>query len=746
MSKPLAFNVGSEDDSAFNIFLPLSKVKKNDDGSCTVAGYASTPALDLDGEIVSLDAVKAALPGYWEWRNIREMHQPSAVGVAKEANVDDKGLFLTARITDPTAVQKCLDEVYKGFSIGGRKLAKTGNTITEIEMVEVSIVDRPANPECKLNVQKRAKDGGEAYLIKLRSSRSAGSKALVKMAEAVEILAKDGPPAAHDGFSLPFKHENHGIGLNGEREARRGFVKADSEPCSKHNRINCAKCIAKRDVKTKERTSLASHGDALPDGSFPIKNKGDLANARQAVGRSKNPGAARALIRRRAKELGVKLPDTWSKKQARALIQKAEQQNQQHSDELHLAASFNLAEPFLSLDANSGADATEGWIKFGHGLDLTQNKKGKVKKGMSVAGSLAYCFDSIRGAQRSLLMEGEREGGDKHDHKLADQLGHVAQTLAEVIGQKAAHEGQEALDLSDADDKFLNLEGISKMSGNEDTLEKVLMTLAKAGKVPSKAMRMQMARGSMKKARKSAKDLDECVKAAHAVLKAAYIAKQAENADLIKAGKKPPMDDSSASAKAMEKLQKAYALGKAVKTHLKAANSQIKKAAGRSGERGQEAGDAESGFYEVPAGVHDLNPSDLEMAGPGSKSRGSAPAILGMEHEYPGKGAKVKYAKYLTPDHVELITRAAKAEAQVEILSKLPAGSGGSRPALFNAKNLGHDPKTAEMLMKNVDPLGLVSTDERTREQAVGTLIGNQILSGMGKSVFSSDFQGTAGA
>jgi hypothetical protein len=65
----------------------------------------------------------------------------------------------------------------------------------------------------------------------------------------------------------------------------------------------------KRDFSADQRRSAASHGDALPDGSFPIKNKEDLANARRLVGHAKDPAAARALIRRRAKELGVSIDD-----------------------------------------------------------------------------------------------------------------------------------------------------------------------------------------------------------------------------------------------------------------------------------------------------------------------------------------------------------------------------------------------------------------------------------------------------
>jgi hypothetical protein len=144
------------DKENFSYFLPLSKVEKTDDGHRMVSGYASTPCLDIDGEIISLDAMKSALPGYMEWRNIRQMHQPLAIGVAKEANIDDVGLYLRGKIVDANAIRLLDEGVLKGFSIGGKKLSKKGNVITSLDLVEISLVDRPANPECRIDAVKSA--------------------------------------------------------------------------------------------------------------------------------------------------------------------------------------------------------------------------------------------------------------------------------------------------------------------------------------------------------------------------------------------------------------------------------------------------------------------------------------------------------------------------------------------------------------------------------------------------------------
>jgi phage head maturation protease len=141
---------------AMRVFAEITKV---DEEKRMVYGYASTIALDSQGERVSKAALEEALPDYMRFANVREMHQPSAVGVAKEAEVDDTGLYLAAKVVDDTAWLKVKEGVYKGFSIGGKKLAKTEDLITSLRLTEISLVDRPANPECVFDVFK-AEEGG----------------------------------------------------------------------------------------------------------------------------------------------------------------------------------------------------------------------------------------------------------------------------------------------------------------------------------------------------------------------------------------------------------------------------------------------------------------------------------------------------------------------------------------------------------------------------------------------------------
>lgn len=134
-------------------FIPLSKV---DAEQRMVWGYASTDNLDSQGEVVTRKAIEDALPEYMNFANIREMHSMSAVGVCKQADMDDRGLYIAVKVVDGNAWTKVQEGVYKGFSIGGRVMpgGREGNSITKMRLTEISLVDRPANPECVIDAWK----------------------------------------------------------------------------------------------------------------------------------------------------------------------------------------------------------------------------------------------------------------------------------------------------------------------------------------------------------------------------------------------------------------------------------------------------------------------------------------------------------------------------------------------------------------------------------------------------------------
>lgn len=284
--------------SDFNLFLPISKV---DTEKRMVFGYASTPTKDLQGEIVTLDAIKGALPDYMQWRNIRVMHTSKAVGSTVEANVDEKGLYIGAKIRDDETWKMCQetskganDQVYRGFSIGGSKLQKTGDTINELRLTEISLVDRPANSECKIDFAKGAGD-----IFAVDAAIPEDTSIFQKAIDAISDIVKMAGGAVSDANQSLIKS-----------------VDADALTADEVTDLNLKLAeveFEKREFSEKQRKHLASTGVALPDGSYPIASEADLKNAVSAVGRAADYGKAKAHIIARAKTLKCtdQLPADW---------------------------------------------------------------------------------------------------------------------------------------------------------------------------------------------------------------------------------------------------------------------------------------------------------------------------------------------------------------------------------------------------------------------------------------------------
>lgn len=136
----------------------IQKIEPLDDGTVRVHGIATSEAVDDQGEIVRADAMRAAIPDYMRFPALREMHQLSAAGTTLEAEVDEGGITrIVAHVVDPVAVAKVKNQVYRGFSIGGRVTQReSGNpkAITSLVLNEISLVDRPANPEAVFDCWK----------------------------------------------------------------------------------------------------------------------------------------------------------------------------------------------------------------------------------------------------------------------------------------------------------------------------------------------------------------------------------------------------------------------------------------------------------------------------------------------------------------------------------------------------------------------------------------------------------------
>jgi hypothetical protein len=131
------------------IYIPIERV---DDEKRMAYGYGHRGDLvDSFGTIIDLDSVKRCLPDYKKWRNVREMHEPSAVGRADEITVDEKGVYLGVYVGDDQAWRKVKDKIYRGFSIGGKKDYQENERLYLKRITEFSLVDRPSNDGCEVD-------------------------------------------------------------------------------------------------------------------------------------------------------------------------------------------------------------------------------------------------------------------------------------------------------------------------------------------------------------------------------------------------------------------------------------------------------------------------------------------------------------------------------------------------------------------------------------------------------------------
>lgn len=394
--------------------IPITKWEEDDQGNLIVSGKATDDSLDSDKQKVDVTWSAKALSDWLDTGgNVRVMHNPALYpagrGLSLETSKD--GHDVRALVVEPVAQRLVKNRVLRAYSIGvaepviERDMSgqAPGGIIRGGRIVELSLVDRPANKNCQLTLAKSEDhdtdwavgdlnallekaeqaearkdeeepgevahdpdkpnapgheevdesdivkaagdgddgaqgvaaqdaerdndegddDGGEAVKMAGDAYRSArkewlGREPSVKgVAGGTEYLAKRADWHRWNA-------EGEAEGLDGTREgaarwlAKRSaapdLAKADAAPEDSEadvTKVAAAEeeVLGKRKFTAEQRRQLAKEGKALADGSYPIENSEDLQNA-ATLARSGhgNVAAAKRLISRRAKELGVANP------------------------------------------------------------------------------------------------------------------------------------------------------------------------------------------------------------------------------------------------------------------------------------------------------------------------------------------------------------------------------------------------------------------------------------------------------
>jgi outer membrane murein-binding lipoprotein Lpp len=212
----------TEGDSV-RLSMPFSKV---DAEKRIVSGFATLDNVDKQNDIVTTDA---SLKAFSKFRgNIREMHQPSAVGKMvsfKEDKYFDpetkkfySGVYVSAYISKGAqdTWEKVTDGTYTGFSIGGRmnkwddaydeKADLQIRVIKDYDLVELSLVDNPANQFASILSVEKNDEGidivkGESVDVELENVFWDKDSGLVMLSQEEEVLSPtSSKPMENIGF------------------------------------------------------------------------------------------------------------------------------------------------------------------------------------------------------------------------------------------------------------------------------------------------------------------------------------------------------------------------------------------------------------------------------------------------------------------------------------------------------------------------------------------------------------------
>ena len=302
-----------------HISIPILKWEVDDDGDLVIKGVATDGTVDSDDQIV--DPVWSA-KALGEWlatgANVRmshDAHRPIGKGLKVEINKDgtDKH-WLTAVIVDPLAQKLIKKGVLQAYSVGiSRPVIKhdprvRNGRICGGDFAEVSVVDRPSNKSSYLDIAKSA--GNSCEFVQ---EMHATEEIIAKFAsEDIQKFATSGiVQGPSDGDSVPFADDMSLTFTPNDlaKILKSKIIERHYDELALKALHEAEEAVYKRNVSTAERRSLASEGNALSDGSYPIANTGDLHNAAHlaSTGHGNAEGAKR-LIARRAKELGVANP------------------------------------------------------------------------------------------------------------------------------------------------------------------------------------------------------------------------------------------------------------------------------------------------------------------------------------------------------------------------------------------------------------------------------------------------------
>lgn len=161
-------------------------------------------------------------------------------------------------------------------------------------------------------------DDPQAVVLLLESPALAEARATLEKVAKPDMTHPHFTPHMTLGYGIDLPQEHPDSVTLDRMELWKGDDRFAGPPAEAVPRETEEPEIVARAFSTDERDKLADKGHAMDDGSFPIANEQDLRNAIQAIGRAKDPEAAKAHIRKRASALGLSelIPESWQNRTA----------------------------------------------------------------------------------------------------------------------------------------------------------------------------------------------------------------------------------------------------------------------------------------------------------------------------------------------------------------------------------------------------------------------------------------------
>lgn len=283
-----------------HLAFPIVKFEKDANGDLVVYGKATDGSVDSDEQIVDPSfSGKAIADWLASGANVRVQHnsQRDPAGVGIEADTDKEGAtWVKSLVVEPVAKTLVEKGALRAYSVGiarpkiVRDSVARGGRIVDGQIVEISLVDRPANKNCGIQLVKAATvDGAPEWVGEVWGVQ-----------DEAETINVDLPKNASISFSPADLAKLMGV---------KKSLEAD---------------LAKKDVDPSvgggvDRDKIPAADFAGRDRSFPIVTPGDVSDAASSIGRAGSDNYSsdqlKANIKRIAHRKGpsfvAELPDSW---------------------------------------------------------------------------------------------------------------------------------------------------------------------------------------------------------------------------------------------------------------------------------------------------------------------------------------------------------------------------------------------------------------------------------------------------